>query len=127
MKRPLGVTILAGFAGLMAILMILAALQWIGLIPWFGPGPAIRTFNIWYALMYGLMAYIYIWLTQMLWKLDESAWLFLAVITVFNLILNFVSLVTGTPWEWVAAPIILNSIVLLYIMIPSVRQSFGRS
>lgn len=126
MKRPIGVIVLAVVSGFMAILMALAALQWLGLIPWFGPGPAIRTFNLWYALMYGLMAYIYIWLTQMLWRLDGSAWLFLAVITVFNLILNFVSLVTGTPWGWVALPIILNSLVLIYIMLPGVRQAFGQ-
>lgn len=126
MKRPIGVTVLAIIAGFMALLMALAALQWLGLVPWFGPGPAVRTFNLWYALLYGLMAYIYIWLTQMLWHLDPSAWLFLAVITVFNLILNFISLITGTPWEWVALPIILNSLVLLYIMLPGVRQAFGQ-
>jgi len=72
----------------MAILMALAALQWLGLVPWFGPGPAIRTFNLWYALPNGLMAYIYIWLTQKLSRLDQSSWLFLAVITVFNLMLK---------------------------------------
>jgi len=75
MKRPFGVTVLTVIAGFMAILMALAALQWLGLVPWFGPGPAVRTFNLWYALLYGLMAYIYIWLTQMLWRLDPLAFL----------------------------------------------------
>ena len=125
MKRPIGVTILAIISGLMAVLMALIALQWLGLLPWLGPGPAVRTFNLWYALMYGILAYIYFWLTQMLWRLDESAWLFLAVITVFNLILNFVALVTGTPWEAVALPILLNTLVLIYIMLPGVKSSFN--
>jgi len=124
MKRPIGVTILAIISGFMAVLMAVMALQWLGLFPWLGSGPAVRTFNIWYALMYGLLAYIYFWLTQMLWRLDESAWLFLAVITVFNLILNFVALVTGTPWEIVALPILLNTLVLIYIMLPGVKNSF---
>lgn len=124
MKRPIGVTILAIISGFMALLMALIALQWLGLLPWLGPGPAVRTFNIWYALLYGLLAYIYFWLTQMLWSMDQSAWLFLAVITVFNLILNFISLISGTPWEAVALPIILNTLVLIYIMLPGVRNSF---
>jgi hypothetical protein len=104
--------------------MAAMALQWLGLLPWLGPGPAVRTFNIWYALLYGLLAYIYFWLTQMLWRVDQSAWLFLAVITIFNLILNFIALVTGTPWEAVALPIIFNSLVLIYIMLPGIRNAF---
>jgi len=125
MKRPVGVTILAVISGFMALLMALMALQWLGLLPWLGSGPAVRTFNLWYALMYGLMAYIYFWLTQMLLRMDQSAWLFLAVITTFNLILNFIALVTGTPWEIVALPIILNTLVLIYIMLPGVKNSFN--
>ena len=124
MKRPVGVTILAIISGFMALLMAVIALQWLGLLPWLGPGPAVRTFNLWYALLYGLLAYIYFWLTQMLWRMDQSAWLFLAVITVFNLILNFISLISGSSWESVALPIILNTLVLIYIMLPGVRNSF---
>ena len=55
---------------------------------------------------------------------QRSAWIFLAVITTFNLILNFIALVTGTPWEIVALPIILNTLVLIYIMLPGVKNSF---
>lgn len=124
MKRPIGVTVLAIISGFMAVLMAVMALQWLGLLPWLGPGPAVRTFNIWYALLYGLLAYIYFWLTQMLWRVDQSAWLFLAVITIFNLILNFIALVTGTSWEAVALPIIFNSLVLIYIMLPGIRNAF---
>ena len=86
MKRPIGVTVLAVLGGLLALWSAVHALQWLGLFPWLGSGPAIRTFNLWYALMYGLLAYIYFWLVQMLLRLDESAWIFLAVITIFNLI-----------------------------------------
>ena len=75
MNRPIGVTILAVLSGFLAILAILATLNWLGFVPWFGPGPAIRTFNLWYALLYGLLAWVYIWLTRMLWNMDKSAWL----------------------------------------------------
>lgn len=125
--RPFGATILAIIAGFMALLAILATLNWLGLIPWFGPGPNIRTFNLWYALLYGLLAYIYIWLAQMLWRVDPSAWLFLAVITVFNLIIDFVTIVTSQmpTADRTTLAILLNSIVLIYIMLPSTRRAFG--
>jgi len=35
------------------------------------------------------MVWVYVWLVMMLLDVDKQAWLFLAVITVFNLILDF--------------------------------------
>jgi hypothetical protein len=124
-SRPIGVTVLAILAGILAVLAAIAALQWLGFFPRLGPGPAIRTFNLWYALMFGLLAWIYIWLTQMLWNMDQSAWIFLAVITVFNLILALVAMI-GSSWEDVALSVILNSLILIYIMLPGTRRAFGR-
>jgi hypothetical protein len=126
-KRPFGVTLLAILAGLLAVIAILRALNWLGFIPWFGPGPAIRTFNLWYAFMFGLLAWVYIWLTQMLWKVDPSAWLFLAVITVFNLIMDFVTVISSNmpTTDLTTLSIWLNALILIYIMLPGVRKSFG--
>jgi hypothetical protein len=126
MNRPIGVTILAVLSGFLAVLAILATLNWLGLVPWFGPGPAIRTFNLWYALLYGLLAWVYIWLTQMLLRMDKSAWLFLAVITVFNLTIDFVTIVTSNMpvTDRTTLSIVVNSLILIYIMLPGVRKSF---
>lgn len=126
MKRPIGVTILAVLSGFLAVLAILATLNWLGFVPWFGPGPAIRTFNLWYALLYGLLAWVYIWLTQMLLRMDKSAWLFLAVITVFNLTIDFVTIVTSNMpvTDRTTVSIVVNSLILIYIMLPGVRKSF---
>ncbi len=126
MKRPIGVTILAILTGILALLAILATLRWLGLVPWFGPGPAIRTVNIWAALMYGILAWIYVWLTQMLWRIDYQAWLFLAVISVFNLTLAFVELLQYS-WEDVALSVVINSLILIYIMLPGTRKVFEQS
>ena len=126
MKRPIGVTILGALAIVLALWSAFQALQWLGLFPGVGAGPQFRTFNLWYAFMYALMAYIYFWLYQMLMKLDQEAWIFLAVITIFNLTINFVSLLGGTPTAWVAPGILLNGLVLLYIMLPGTRRAFGR-
>ncbi len=126
MNRPIGVTILAVLSGFLAVLAILATLNWLGFVPWFGPGPAIRTFNLWYALLYGLLAWVYIWLTQMLLRMDKSAWLFLAVITVFNLTIDFVTIVTSNMpvTDRTTLSIVVNSLILIYIMLPGVRKSF---
>ena len=126
MNRPIGVTILAVLSGILAVLAILATLNWLGFIPWFGPGPAIRTFNLWFALLYGLTAWVYIWLTRMLWTMDKSAWLFLAVITVFNLTIAFVTIISSNmpTADLTTASVIINSLILIYIMLPGVKEAF---
>ena len=125
-KRPIGVTILAILSGFFALIAVLATLNWLGLVPWFGPGPNIRTFNLWYALLYGLLAWVYIWLTKMLWEVREEGWLFLAVITIFNLILNFVIIITSDmpTTDLTTLSIVLNSLVLIYIMLPGTQKAF---
>ena len=123
--RPIGVTILAVLAGIAALVAAFHALQFLGIIKFnFGPF-AFRNFNLFAALMYGLLVWVYIWLVQMLWKVDPSAWIFLVVITIFNLILDFLGMIgagTGVEYGW---SIFLNGIVLIYCMLPGVRNAFG--
>ena len=125
MNRPIGVTILAILAVIMAVLSGIVTFRFLGLFPFLGPLD-IRIFNLWYALLYGLLTYIWIWLAKMLWEVDESAWMFLAVITVFNLTLDFVILVTGGDWYDINVSVILNSLILIYVMLPGTRRAFGR-
>jgi hypothetical protein len=122
--RPFGVTVLAILAGIMAVLSIIATLRFLGLFPFLGPLD-VRIFNLWYALMYGLLAWVWVWVTQMLWKVDPSAWLFLAVITVFNLVIDFVIMITGGTWYDVSVSVIVNALILIYVMLPGVRAAFG--
>ncbi len=122
MKRPFGITVLAILSGFLAILAIFGALRFLGVM--FRPvGMVVPGF--WYALMYGLLAWVYIWLTQMLWRLDPAAWLFLAVITVFNLVLNFIVMVTGNAFTDVSTAIVVNALILLYVMLPGTKKAFG--
>jgi len=123
MGRPIGVTILAIFAVLLAFLNSIAALRFLGFLPSLGPIEG-RIFNLWYALLYGLLAYIWVWLAQMLLQVDKEAWIFLAVITVFNLCIDFVLLVTGGSWYDVNISVIVSVILLIYIMLPGVRRAF---
>ena len=125
-SRPFGVTLLAIAAGIAAVLAAIATLRFLGLFPFLGP-LNIRIFNLWYALLYGLLTWVWIWLAQMLWRVDPQAWIFLAVITVFNLTINFVILITGGEWFDVNVSVILNALVLIYMLLPGVRGSFGQS
>ena len=123
MKRPFGVTVLAILSGFLAVLAIFGALRFLGVM--FRPvGMVVPGF--WYALMYGLLAWVYIWLTQMLWRLDPAAWLFLAVITVFNLILDFTLMLGSETWSDVSISFIINALILIYIMLPGTRKLFGQ-
>ena len=126
MKRPIGVTILAIVAVILAFLNAIVMLRFLGFLPFLGP-INIRIFNLWYALLYGLLAYIWAWLSQMLLQVDSQAWMFLVVITIFNLCLDFVLLVTGGSWYDVNISVIINSLILIYVMLPGVRRAFGTS
>jgi hypothetical protein len=124
MDRPIGVTILAFVAILLAVINGIVMLRFLGFLPFLG-ALDIRIFNFWYALLYGLMTYIWAWLARMLWQVDSQAWMFLAIIAVFNLCLSFVVLVTGGSWYDVNFTIIMNTLLLIYVMLPGVREAFG--
>ncbi|HET8853577.1 MAG TPA: hypothetical protein VFN02_13725 [Ktedonobacteraceae bacterium] len=124
-ERPLGVTILAILAAVAAILAAIHVLQFLGIIPFFIGPVAMRTFNFFYALMWALLVWVYIWLVQMLWRVDRAAWLFLVIITSFNIILDFVAMLGKSSWQDVSVSFIVNGIILIYCMLPGVRNAFG--
>jgi hypothetical protein len=118
-KRPFVVTVLAVLAGVMAAISFYFALKSLGLFSPFGA-------NLWNAFMWGLLAYIYIWLVQMLWSVDPQAWLFLAAITTINLIFDVFSMAsTPAAFTDVSASFILNGLILIYVMLPGTRKAFG--
>ena len=125
-KRPFGVTLLAILAGVAAVLAAIHCLQALGILPYNLTGAVkMHSVNLWNAFMWGLLVWVYVWLVQMLWRVDPQAWLFLAVITVFNLILAL--------WGWQGLPhgrtygvsFVLNALILIYIMLPSTKRAFG--
>jgi hypothetical protein len=123
-KRPFGVTVLAILAGAVAVLSGIHALQSLGILP-FVLGPfTVHAFSFWSFLMWALLVWVYVWLVQMLWNMDKSAWLFLAVISVFNLILDFTLMLGQGTWSDVSVHFLLNAIILIYVMLPGVKQAF---
>ena len=126
-SRPIGVTILALLAALGAIMAVYQTLQWLGIfktdILWW----SVRTTNIWYALMWGLLAAIYLWLVRMLWNVDYQGWLFVVVLATLNLILAVASLVfdSGIQFADIALTLGVNGLILIYGMLPGTREAFG--
>jgi hypothetical protein len=123
-SRPFGVTVLAILAGLVAVLSGVHALQALGIFPYVIGPFRVHDFNFWSFLMWALLVWVYVWLVQMLWRVDKQAWLFLAVITVFNLILDFTVMLGQGAWSDVSLSFLLNALILIYIMLPGVKRAF---
>jgi hypothetical protein len=125
--RPIGVTILAALAGVALLLSIVHLLQAIGIIPYFIGDIAIRSFNLWYVLMWGLMVWVWLWVVRALLAVDPSAWLFLLIVSGFNLIFDFFTLIQ-TPdslQQDIAASFVINLVIFGYAMLPTTKASFG--
>jgi hypothetical protein len=106
---------------------VFQTLQWLGIFKtdflWY----SIRVTNIWYALMWGVLALIYIWLVRMLWNVDYQAWLFVVVLSTLNLILAFTSLIFDSSIEFadIAVTVVVNGLILIYGMLPGTKDAFG--
>ena len=126
-ERPVGVTILAILAGIAAVLAAIHSIQFLGIFPFLaGPsGYTVHFFSFWYALMYGLLFWVYIWLTMALWRVEPGAWIFLVVVTLFYLSIDLLQMIGASTWQDVSFSILLNGIILLYCMLPGVRTAFG--
>jgi hypothetical protein len=123
-KRPFGVTILAILAGIAAVLAGIHALQSLGILP-FALGPfSIHAFSFWSFLMWAVMVWLWAWLVKMLWNVEKEAWLFLAVISAFNLILDFTVMLGQGEWSDVSVSFVVNAIILIYVMLPGVKKAF---
>jgi hypothetical protein len=123
--RPFVVTLLAIGAGILAAFAVVHLLQALGILPYVIGRLQIRSFSFFYALMWGLLVWVYIWLIQMLWRVDPQAWLFLVIVSMFNLILDFVMILGEATWSDVSISLLLNGLILLYSMLPGTRRAFG--
>lgn len=124
--RPIGVTILAVFAAIAALIALLIAIQYFFLpfkfnnVQWnFFGAPWLSGF------MWLIMAFIYFWLTRMLWAVNPQAWLFLVVISIFDLIFAFVSILGKTSFAAMAPTILINGLILIYCLLPGTKKAFG--
>jgi predicted flap endonuclease-1-like 5' DNA nuclease len=124
-KRPLGITILAVLVALAAVVAVYHTLQFLHILP-FSLGPVhFFTFDLLGALLWGINAFILIWLVYNLWNLNQQAWLFVLVITVFDLILIFLSILGQSTFQAMLPALLINAIILIYCLSPGVKAAFA--
>ena len=124
--RPFGVTVLAILAGIGFVVNAFVTLLFIGAIPaalfgqtgFFGQA-------LFGAILWGIVAVIWGWVTVGLWNLDPQAWLFVVILAVLNLILVFLSVLGASTWQAVLPAAIFNLVVLVYALTPGVKDAFG--
>jgi hypothetical protein len=126
MKRSVGASILAVIAAFAGILAVIDVLRYLGLLP-FSLGPLnFFGFSFFGAILAGITAAIWFWAVQKLWNGDEQGWLFIVVLAIVYLILDFVALLGGNPIESVSASIVISALALVVALLPGTKSSFGR-
>jgi hypothetical protein len=125
-ERPLGVTVLAGLAGVELVLAVVHLFQAIGILPYFIGPVAIRDFSLWYSLMWLLMIWVWLWAIRALLDVDPGAWLFVLIVSGFSVIFDFFTIM-GTPSATtdVAISFLVGVAILGYTVLPSTKRAFG--
>jgi hypothetical protein len=125
-KRPLGATILAVLAGVALLLAIVHLLQALGILPYFVGPVAFHDFSLWYVLLWGLMIWIWLWVVEALWTARPEAWLFLLIVSGFNLMFDFITMAfSSTTTTDLTASFILSGIIFGYALLPSTKRGFN--
>jgi hypothetical protein len=125
-NRPIGVTILAVLAGVALVLSVVHLLQALAILPYFVGPIAIRDFNIWYVLMWGLMIWVWLWVVQALLAMDPSAWLFLLIVSGFNLMFDFFTMIAAeTTSTDLTLSFLLNLAIFGYTLMPGTKRAFA--
>jgi hypothetical protein len=127
-SRPIGVTIIAILAGIAAVIAIIHTLQLLHLFPIQNPlpiGPTrFFTFDLLGAILWAILAAIWIWAARGLWNLDPQAWLFVLILAGLNIVLGIVSVLGGSTWNQVALSLVINAVIFIYGLTPGVKQAF---
>jgi hypothetical protein len=125
--RPIAVTVLAVLAGIAALFAAVHTLQYLHLFPFFLGDMAFFGFDLGAAIMWGLLAAIYVWLMVQLLNVSPQAWLYLVVLSGLNLFLAVLSILGATTFQAMLPAILVSGAILLYCLMPSTRAAFGTS
>jgi hypothetical protein len=125
--RPVGITILAALALVAALVAVWHTLQYLHLVP-FTLGPLqFYGYDPLGAILWAVLAVIWVWVAARLWTVDPRGLLFAIVLSGLNLVLALLSLLGASTLEALLPAILLNGLVLLYCLTPGVRAAFGAS
>jgi len=122
MKRTAAIYILAIIAvaaGLVALVDALRYMQWLFSPLSFLGSPFLG------AAFAVLAAVIWFWAAKKVWDVDPQGWLFMVSIALIYLILDLISLIAGTPIDYLLPSIIVSGLALIIGLLPSTKKEFG--
>ena len=123
--RPFGITLLAGLAGLAALVALWHTLQYLHLLP-FTLGPLqFYGFDLLGALLWGGLTAIWGWAALRLWQVELQGLLFATILSGLNLLLAGLSLLGASTLAALLPALLLNGGILLYCLTPGVRRAFA--
>jgi hypothetical protein len=123
--RPIGISILAVLSAIAAILAAIHTLQYLHLFP-FALGPmTFFGFDLWGAILWAITTFVWAWVAVQLWNVNPQGWMFLVLISAFDIILAVISVIGATSLSAVLPSIVVNAIVLIYCLTPGVKSAFG--
>ncbi len=125
--RTFAITLLAILAAFAGILSLLDAARYMGWLPIavLGDIKFVLPQAEWFAaLMAVLVAVIYFVVASWLWNLNPSGWLFVVIISIFNLIFLGLAILGKTSFGDVALQFAINAAVLILALLPSTKAAF---
>lgn len=125
--RPMGVIFLAVLSGLGALIAVVHTLQYLHILPLFLGPLGFFTFDLLGAIVWSIIALIYLWLARMLWNVNAQAWLFLLILSTINLIMAAVSILGTSSIQAMLPTIVINGTILIYLLLPRTKQVFDQS
>ena len=126
MKRPIGVILLAGAAGLAALYQLYYMLVYLGIPNFNFIGKEVNFDEAqWGAALWSLiMLGIWSWVAAGFWNLRAYALQFGIFISLFTLIWGFFALLFGSSYEAQTIPWLLAGFIFLYLSYPGVQRPF---
>lgn len=125
-KRPFGITLLAVLSLIAVVIAIWRVLQSLTIAPitlgtmsFFVPEASWVN-----AILWGLMALIYLWVFRMLWAVNPQGWLFVTVISILNLTIAVLDIIGGSSFDAMLPTLVINGIILLYCLVPGTKAAF---
>jgi hypothetical protein len=121
-----GVTIIALLAA-QALIAAIHTLQFLHILPFSLGQMTVFGFDLLAALLWAASAAAYLWAGRMLWRMEESGWMFAVLLSGWIVILDLVELIGVTPLQAVLPSLVVAAAVLAYCLWPGTKDAFYRA
>ena len=124
-SRPFGITLLALVAALAGVVAAYHTLQYLHILPFWLGSMAFWGFDLWGALAWGIATALYAWVVVMLWNVQPAGWLYLVLISAWNLLMVVLSVLGASSINAFWPAVIINGAILIYCLMPGTKRAFG--